>query len=60
MFAHRIAAAVCVAAIATTAASAADDVTLKGVTFGEAITGKKPSTDDLKGKVVLIKFWGIN
>ncbi len=59
MFAHRIAAAVCVAAIATTA-PAADDVTLKGVTFGEAITGKKPSTDDLKGKVVLIKFWGIN
>lgn len=58
MLAHRIAAAVCVAAIAT--AAPAEDVTLKGVRFGEAITGKKPSTDDLKGKVVLIKFWGIN
>jgi hypothetical protein len=59
MFAHRIAAAVCVAAIAT-AAPAADDVTLKSVRFGEAITGKKQSPDDLKGKVVLVEFWGIN
>lgn len=59
MFAHRIAAALCAAAVVA-AAAPAEDVTLKGARFGEAITGKKPAADDLKGKVVLIKFWGIN
>lgn len=57
MSARLFAAGLCLA-VAT--AAPAEDVTLKGVRFGEAITGKKPSADDLKGKVVLIKFWGIN
>lgn len=38
----------------------AADVTLKSVRFGKPIQGEKLSTDDLKGKVVLVEMWGIN
>jgi hypothetical protein len=30
------------------------------IEFGETVLGTKLSTDDLKGKVVLVEFWGIN
>jgi hypothetical protein len=44
-------------------ASSADfnmNVTAAGVAFGDHISGPKLSEPDLKGKVVLIEFWGIN
>lgn len=51
--------AVILAAVFTSVAPAAD-VTLKSVRFGKPIQGEKLSTDDLKGKVVLVELWGIN
>jgi hypothetical protein len=57
MPARPLAVALCLAAAAV---SPAADVTLKAVRFGDPITGKKPSADDLTGKVVLVELWGIN
>ncbi len=57
MFARLFAVGLC---LATAAGSPAADVTLSAVRFGDAITGSKPSADSLKGKVVLVEFWGIN
>ena len=56
MFARPLAVVLCAAALAP----AADDVTLKGVRFGNPIQGAKQSADDLKGQVVLVELWGIN
>ena len=44
-------------------ASGADfnlDVTAAGVRLGQPVLGPKLTADDLKGKVLLLEFWGIN
>jgi hypothetical protein len=38
----------------------AADVTLDNLRLGEALLGKKPEKDDLKGRVVLVELWGIH
>jgi hypothetical protein len=49
--------------LAPAAAGAAEfnmDVKTEGVRLGKPITGPAVSDDDLKGRVVMIEFWGIN
>lgn len=36
------------------------DAKIDGVRLGKSILGPEVSNDDLKGKVVLLEFWGIN
>jgi hypothetical protein len=55
MFARSLAVALCL-----TAPAAAEDITLRSLRAGTAIQGAKPTADDLKGRVVLVEFWGIN
>lgn len=56
----RLAAAVLLASLATLARPAAADVKIDGVTFGEPIQGPKLTKADLKGRVTLIEYWGVN
>ena len=35
-------------------------VTAAGVRLGQPVLGPKVSADDLKGKVLLLEFWGIH
>jgi hypothetical protein len=35
-------------------------VTVDGVQLGKSVMGPSLTKDDLKGHVVLLKFWGIN
>lgn len=48
-------AAVCLVAAAATAQQKLDKVQL-----GQDLLGKKPTPEELKGKVVLLEFWGVN
>jgi hypothetical protein len=50
--------ALAVAAVAAPAGAA--DPKLSQLRLGEERVGKKPSADDLAGKVVLVEVWGIN
>ena len=36
------------------------DIQLSDLKFNETIMGSQPTADSLKGKVVLVEFWGIN
>jgi hypothetical protein len=36
------------------------NVTAAGVRLGQPVLGPKFTADDLKGKVLLLEFWGIN
>ena len=42
------------------AAEATEKSTLESVSLGGHVFGPKISVDDLKGRVVLIEFWGRN
>ena len=33
---------------------------IEGISLGEQVYGPKISAEDLKGRVVLVDFWGIN
>ena len=35
-------------------------ITASGIELGEPVMGPKLKADDLKGKVILLEFWGIN
>ena len=35
-------------------------VTVDGIRLGDPVMGPKATAADLKGKVVLLEFWGIN
>jgi hypothetical protein len=50
----------CLAAGRVAAADFNMKIKAEDIHFGEAVMGPKLSTDDLKGKVVLVEFWGIN
>lgn len=39
-------------------ASASKDVTIKGIKFGELLSGEDYSVDDLQDHVVAVEFWG--
>ncbi|MBX7102499.1 MAG: hypothetical protein K1X57_00355 [Gemmataceae bacterium] len=41
-------------------AAVAPAQSLSTVNFGEVVRGSKPELDDLKGRVVVIEFWGIH
>jgi len=59
----RICAAVLSLAVAVHAAPAADfnmDVKTEGIRLGESVMGAKLDGDALKGRVVMLEFWGIN
>ena len=51
-----------VAAVLLLAAATAPaaDPTLAALKLGKPISGKVPTADDLKGKVVVVEHWGIN
>jgi hypothetical protein len=50
----------CAAAAPLAAADFNMKIKAADIEFGETVLGPKLSTDDLKGKVVLMEFWGIN
>jgi hypothetical protein len=50
----------CAAAAPLAAADFNMKIKAADIEFGESVMGPKLSPDDLKGKVVLVEFWGIN
>lgn len=41
-------------------AGAASAVTIDGVRLGEQVAGQAVAPDDLRGRVVLLEFWGLH
>jgi hypothetical protein len=56
----RLPLAAAVLALAAVPAAAQTKAKLDGATFGTTISGPKVEPADLKGRVVVVEFWGIN